>query len=259
MAWQHAYVLCAQDNLAYLLFEEETSQALIVDPTDPEKVEAALKNLGLKPSAILNTHSHPDHTQGNERLANTYGIPVYGPAREAEAIPKLRYPIEGGQLLHLAGISIMVHDTPGHTRGGLTFEVEHQALITGDTLFFLGCGNPNVGGNVEVLFETFKNVYAKLPGHLRILPGHDYSPKNLSFLESILPDFSAISGLRKKVEQAHERSSVPFSTLQDEREANPFLLVFNEKMAKEIAKSFRLDSDEPKACFFKLRELRNTF
>jgi hydroxyacylglutathione hydrolase len=259
MAWQHVYVLCAQDNLSYLVFDREMGHALVVDPTDPERVERSLKTLGLKPAAILNTHSHPDHTQGNERLAKAYSIPVYGPAREAEAIPMLRYPIEGGQILDLAGISIKVHDTPGHTRGGLTFEVEHEALITGDTLFFLGCGNPNVGGNVEVLFETFKRVYAQLPGHLMVLPGHDYSPKNLSFLKSILPDFYGIDGLQKKMEQAHSSSGVPFSTLEDERENNPFLMVFSPKLAQQIASSVGLDPHDSKACFLKLRELRNTF
>ena len=259
MSWQLFHVLCARDNLAYVFFKKESREAFIVDPTEPKPIEDALSHHSLKPSAILNTHSHPDHTQGNEHLAKTYGIPVFGPAKEAEAIPKLRYPIEGGQVLNLADMAIKVYDTPGHTRGGLTFEVENEALITGDTLFFLGCGNPNVGGNVEVLYDTFSRVFMDLPGHLRVLPGHDYALKNLSFLESILPDFQGIQDLRAKVKQAHAASGVPFSTLEQERNSNPFLMVFNPGLAKKIAPNVGLDHPNPRACFLRLRERRNTF
>jgi hydroxyacylglutathione hydrolase len=192
-------------------------------------------------------------------LAKAYGIPVFGPAKEAEAIPSLRYPIEGGQVLNLADLAIKVHYAPGHTKGGLIFDDEDEVLVTGDTLFFLGCGNPNIGGNVEVLYDTFFRVFMKLAGHLKVLPGHDYALKNLSFLEDILPDFPGIHTLRTKIKQAHTASSIPFSTLEEERANNPFLMVFNPELAKKIAPSVGLDHPDPRVCFLRLRERRNSF
>ncbi len=66
-------------------------------------------------------------------------------------------------------------DTPGHTlshvclyaRGG-----DSPALFCGDTLFNAGAGNCHHGGHPELLYETFSQQLARLPGTTRVYPGH---------------------------------------------------------------------------------------
>jgi len=259
MAFKHQAILCERDNIAHILINTSIKKALVIDPTDPKKVEHALKAYEADLVAILNTHSHFDHTSGNTYLSNAFGIPVYGPEKEAKDIPEIRYHLKDGQVLNIAGISIRALETKGHTRGALSFEIEGKALVTGDTLFLLGCGNTNFGGNVDVLYETFANIYMKLDDNLIVLPGHDYSEKNLAFLQSVIPDLQNISVVREKIHKEHFQNNIPFSLLGEEKIYNPFLLVFNENILKDIVSHLKLKDQNPKEAFSKLRQLRNVF
>ena len=50
-----------QDNYVWVL-QEPSGQVAIVDPSEAEPVAKRLRELGLTPSYILNTHHHWDHT-----------------------------------------------------------------------------------------------------------------------------------------------------------------------------------------------------
>ncbi|XP_013915511.1 PREDICTED: hydroxyacylglutathione hydrolase, mitochondrial-like [Thamnophis sirtalis] len=67
------------DNYMYLLVDEETKEAAIVDPVQPQKVLDAAKKHGVKLTTVLTTHHHWDHAGGNEKLAKMEpGLRVYG-------------------------------------------------------------------------------------------------------------------------------------------------------------------------------------
>ncbi|KAM6080103.1 hydroxyacylglutathione hydrolase, mitochondrial isoform 3-T3 [Theristicus caerulescens] len=67
------------DNYMYLLIDEETKEAAIVDPVQPQKVLDAVKKHGVKLTTVLTTHHHWDHAGGNEKLVKMEtGLRVYG-------------------------------------------------------------------------------------------------------------------------------------------------------------------------------------
>ncbi len=54
------------DNYAYLVVDESTKEAAVVDPFDMEAVDAAANREGVKIIANLTTHHHKDHSGGNK-------------------------------------------------------------------------------------------------------------------------------------------------------------------------------------------------
>ena len=64
-------------NFAYLIGDEETGQAAVVDPAwDVSKIEDTVKRHNLHVIFIIDTHNHHDHTSGNDELAETTGAKV---------------------------------------------------------------------------------------------------------------------------------------------------------------------------------------
>src|SRR5438445_13736850 len=53
-------------NFSYLIGDEDSRLCAVVDPGyDTSKLEARVKDLGLKVAYIFNTHTHHDHVAGN--------------------------------------------------------------------------------------------------------------------------------------------------------------------------------------------------
>lgn len=59
-------VLVSADNYAYLVIDEPSKKAAIVDVFDVEKVQAVADQEGVKIIAGITTHHHHDHSGGNE-------------------------------------------------------------------------------------------------------------------------------------------------------------------------------------------------
>ena len=67
------------DNYAYLIIDEASKEAGVVDPSEAGPVADAVRREGVKLSAIINTHHHWDHVGGNEELVKEFsGVKVYG-------------------------------------------------------------------------------------------------------------------------------------------------------------------------------------
>ncbi|XP_033092090.1 hydroxyacylglutathione hydrolase, mitochondrial isoform X3 [Trachypithecus francoisi] len=67
------------DNYMYLVIDDETKEAAIVDPVQPQKVVDAARKHGVKLTTVLTTHHHWDHAGGNEKLVKLQsGLKVYG-------------------------------------------------------------------------------------------------------------------------------------------------------------------------------------
>ena len=71
----------ASSTYTYLLFDENTREALIIDPVD-EQVErdlATLRQYGLKLSWTVETHAHADHITSAALLAEHSGARTAAP------------------------------------------------------------------------------------------------------------------------------------------------------------------------------------
>ena len=213
-----------KDNYAWLLRESSTGATAIVDPADSEPVIEALEKAGGRLDLILLTHHHADHVAGVDEVRARFHCPVTGAAADQYRLPKLDEAVREGDTVRLGAATASVIDTPGHTRGQINFFFGDGAvLLSGDTLFSLGCGRLIEGTPAE-MFASLRKL-AALPPETLVCCGHEYTESNGRFALSVDPDNQALHDFVGKVEQlrAAGQPSVP-SVLGDELKVNPFLL-----------------------------------
>lgn len=240
------------DNYSYVVFDDPGGDALLVDPVAEDRVQSTLDRLSLKPSYVINTHGHGDHTSGNETFTEM-GASLAAHAEEASRINGVDRTLEDRDTLRVGSLEMTVHHTPGHSSGSICLTVP-GALLAGDTVFLAGCGNPKFGGNTRKLFESFKANIRHMENDRVLYPGHDYAERNLKFAESIEPDNPAIKDKLDEI-QALADDEEPHSTLAEEKRYNPFLRFDDEDLIKNLS---NLPSDPTEWDVFKqLRELRN--
>lgn len=176
-------VVGSLETNCYLLIDEETKRAALIDPGDEaERLLARVQREGAQLDYILLTHGHRDHTfavpalkaaQPNAQVyiseadAHSTGIYHYP---MAELVPDLNYYGEG-TVLPLGSLSIRVLETPGHTLGGVTLLVG-DAMFPGDTLFAMSMGRTDLpGGNGAQMLSSLRRL-GQLEGEYTVYPGH---------------------------------------------------------------------------------------
>ena len=156
------------DNYVYLLRDAARGVTGVVDPGDAAPVLARLGETGWKLDWILSTHHHQDHTGGNLEIKRRTGCRIAGPAGERDAIPGIDLELREGDRFELGDASAAVLETPGHTRGHISYWFEDDgALFCADTLFALGCGRVFEGTPPQMWASLSK--LAALPGPTRDL------------------------------------------------------------------------------------------
>jgi hydroxyacylglutathione hydrolase len=213
-----------KDNYAWLLRDSGTGATAIVDPADAEPVIEAIEKAGGRLDMILLTHHHADHTAGTDEVRARFKCPVVGAAADMHRLPKLDEAVREGDTVRLGDATATVIETPGHTRGQINFFFADGAvLLSGDTLFSLGCGRL-IEGTAQEMFDSLHKL-AALPSETAVCCGHEYTESNARFALAVDPDNKALHDFVGKVEQlrAAGQPSVP-SMLGEELKVNPFLL-----------------------------------
>lgn len=211
------------DNTAWLLRDDTTGATAFVDPADADAAIAAVDALGGRLDTILLTHHHADHTAGTDAVRARYGCPVIGAAADAHRLPALDRAVREGDEVALGGCLGRVIDTPGHTRGHISFFFpDGEVLLCGDTLFSLGCGRL-LEGTAGEMFASLRKL-AALPGGTLVCCGHEYTQSNARFAVTVEPDNAALAARALEVGRlrAAGEYTVP-SRLGDELAENPFL------------------------------------
>nr|XP_010927891.1 hydroxyacylglutathione hydrolase 2, mitochondrial [Elaeis guineensis] len=227
-------VPCLQDNYAYLLHDTDTGTVGVVDPSEAVPVINALERKNQNLTYILNTHHHYDHTGGNMELKARYGAKVIGSSKDRERIPGIDIALHDGETWRFAGHQVLVMETPGHTKGHISYYFPGcGAIFTGDTLFSLSCGKL-FEGNPEQMFSSLQKIMS-LPDETNIYCGHEYTLSNSKFALSIEPNNEALKEYAEHVAQLRSKKlpTIP-TTLKKEKLCNPFLRTSSSEIRQNL-------------------------
>jgi len=242
------------DNYVYLIRDVETGTVAVLDPAEPDPVDAALMARGWKPSIILNTHHHGDHIGGNAALIEKYGCKLVGPASEAARISGMDQMVKEGDRVAVGAEEAVVYETPGHTKGHIAFFFPGgPALFAGDTLFALGCGRMFEGTPAE-FWDSLSKLRA-LPDDTQVYCGHEYTQSNAKFALSVDPSNAALVAQAAVVDRKRAQGlpTVP-SRLGDEKLSNPFLRADDADLAGRMGAP-----GDPVKAFAEIRSRKDNF
>ncbi|KAG1723884.1 beta-lactamase-like protein [Suillus lakei] len=269
-------VLVSADNYAYLLIDEPSMKAAVVDVLDVEKVQAVAEKEGVSIVAGITTHHHQDHSGGNKACSqhrrytidglkfalvpnfkfkvSTYpSIPVYG---GFDVPSKTDLVEDGGEFTVGDNIHVRCLATPCHTKDSICFHVtdtsnksQSGGVFTGDTLFLGGCGR-FFEGTADQMHAALSKL-ATLPDDTIVYNGHEYTGGNVAFGKSIEPDNPAIDRLVKLAQE--NKVTTGLTTIGDEKEWNVFMRLDKDAIKRATG------AEEPGAVMNKLRELKNNF
>ena len=194
-------------NLGYLLGDREAKLGVLIDPSfSPEVFVQRAIDQGLTISHIINTHSHPDHTNGNAKAIEFTRAPL---AAFVDSPTSPAVPLADGQELAVGSLRLRFLHTPGHCDDHLViYEPFHQLLVTGDLVFVGKVGGTGTEESARTEWRSLQRLLREIPDDTTLWPGHDY-------------------GVR------------PSSTVGLEKQTNPFLI------CPDVAAFIQLKSDWP--------------
>ena len=192
----------------YIIGADGAKDVVVIDPGEAKPALAALERDSLNCVAILLTHGHFDHIGGVRAIKERYGAKVYIHEADAGMLKSNRMslavltgslvkPVEpdvllhGGETLALAGLTLDVIHTPGHTKGGVCYALKRdRKLFVGDTLFLEGSGRTDFpGGSEKELYHSIADKLFSLEGDFDVYCGHEeettleHERKNNPFVE----------------------------------------------------------------------------
>ena len=220
-------IKCLQDNYSYIIIDETSRDACVVDPGESAPIINFIKNKDINLKYILNTHHHYDHIGGNLELKKKYQSKIVAFKNDKDRIPGIDILVEDNQIWKADNFEAKIYHTPGHTNGHIAFHFfNEKKVFTGDTLFSLGCGRI-FEGTFEEMFNSLSKI-KKLPNETEIYCGHEYTLQNSSFC---IKHDSENSKLRDKIIKIKEKIARGLPTiptnLGEEIECNIFLKAQN--------------------------------
>jgi hydroxyacylglutathione hydrolase len=177
----------------WIVGSRQRGEACVIDPGDePNEILALARDMGVRITRIVASHAHLDHIMAVRAIAEMTGAPFLLHASDlsiAESMPASAkmwlgqdvlpaprpdaFPVDG-QDLEIAGVTVRVIHTPGHTPGSLClYAADAHLLFSGDTLFHESIGRTDLpGGDTEQILRSISERLYVLPDDTRVLPGH---------------------------------------------------------------------------------------
>lgn len=169
-------------NFTYLVEDEDTEFAIIIDPSwDLPDILQTIKRNNMKVQYIINTHSHFDHTIGNDFMTKSTNAKII---QHNASTLKNNLKVSDGDKIKFGNSEVTVVHTPGHSKDSICLTGDGK-IFSGDTLFVGNCGRVDLpGGSARELYHSLFDVVSKLPDNLVLYPGHNYGSTVTSTLEN---------------------------------------------------------------------------
>jgi glyoxylase-like metal-dependent hydrolase (beta-lactamase superfamily II) len=158
-------------------------QAAIIDP-ELEMVEPMMDFVfehGLKPTYIVDTHTHADHISGARELKDKTTARIVMQESAPASCVDIR--VEDGDRLEVGDLTMKIIHTPGHAKD-LVSVLLPDRILTAGALLIGSCGRTDLpNGNAVRQYHTLYYTFRSLPDDLLVYPGHDYNGLEHSTLE----------------------------------------------------------------------------
>lgn len=176
-------------NFAYLIGDEESGKAAVVDPAfNPQRALERVNAHNLTVVFLINTHAHYDHAGGNDLILSRTGAQLLAGGHGG---------VPDNHKVVLGQVELSFIHTPGHTQDSICVLVTEPGsagkLVTGDTLFVGKIGGTGFGDDARAEYDSLHEKLMILPDKTEVWPGHDYGV-------------------------------APSSTIGNEKRTNPFIL-----------------------------------
>ena len=208
----------SNDNLGYLVYGPKT--AIAIDPGAVKGMISFAEKERVKIKYVTNTHSHHDHTSGNNLMLEK----THAQFLDCNAILNKTS-------LKLDDEDLLVFHTPGHTMDSLCFKADN-ILITGDTLFNGTIGNC-FSWDLLAFFNSLKFLLG-FPKETIIYGGHDYVEDSMVYAKLIDKQNPETDRYLEKYNPDHI-----ISTLEDELKVDPYIR-FNDKALVKVLNEKKL-------------------
>lgn len=243
-------------TLTYVVFDEATKDAIIIDPVlnyeqaaskisyeSVESLESFINENNLKVHYLLETHAHADHLTGAAELKERLGGPKIAINKNITKVQEIFKDLynmrslnpngeqfdellDDGQVIKAGSINVEVIFTPGHTPACTTFKIEDN-LFTGDALFMPDSGTGRCdfpAGSAKDLYNSIQNKIYKFADDTKIFVGHDYQPNGRELKYQTTVGDSKKNNIQLKAETT-ENEFTEFRTVRDDSLNAPKLLL----------------------------------
>lgn len=171
----HPIVKIFQDQgcHSYLIACPETREAILIDPKVGRRESYAKSAVayGVKPVAVLDTHTHADHLSDSASYVAS-GLPLYMSSKTG--CRRTHRSVRDGDAIQVGKLTFRVLDVPGHTGDSIALE-GHGLVATGDSLLVGSLGRTDFrGSDAAQLYESVRQRLLGLPDATVVLPGHNY-------------------------------------------------------------------------------------
>ena len=159
-------------NFTYILEDEETKEAVIIDPSwDLDLVIETLERNALTVKYVINTHHHFDHTIGNDAIVKHTKSKIL---QHESSTLKNDMRLTNSEKIKFGNSELTVMHTPGHSKDSICL-VGDGKIFSGDALFVGNCGRVDLpGGSAIELYHSLFDIIYKLDDNLMLYPGHNY-------------------------------------------------------------------------------------